>query len=124
MALEKKIVVHPTVMPVQTGDDGKDKKSVDVQNNSKEIQEKVPSGNNDGTFVQKDSCPDEDSVEMGKKDIYLRALEVDHGSHSAKEIDSSVVAIEMKEMTNGEEVFVQDDGGGFFSEGAFLMGSS
>ena len=63
-ASKKDDVAQPTVMPAEIAKDGKSK-AVDVQN-SQQIQEKVPSGNN-GTFVQSDSlqaCPDEDPAQQ------------------------------------------------------------
>ena len=59
MNLQNKIVAQPTVLPVEIAS-GVEGKSIDVQN-SKQIQEKVPSGNT-GTFVQSESlqaCPNE-----------------------------------------------------------------
>ena len=102
-------------MSVEIGDGGKDKS---VAQNSKQIHEKVPRVKNGSNTVQSDSlqpCPNEDPALLGKN-IYLLALAEKASKDTlAKENDPSVVAIQMNEMTNGEEVLVQN-GEGFFSQ--------
>ena len=101
-------------MSVEIANGGKGKS---VVQNPKQVQEKKLSGKNGTNAVQSDSlqpCSNEDPPLLGKS-IYL--LEKVSKDNSAKESDPSVVAnaIQMNEMTNGEEVVVQN-GEGFFSQ--------
>ena len=113
--MKKRYLSPLTVMSVEIANGGKDKS---VAQNSKKVQEKVPSGKNGTKTVQSDSLQprlNEDSAQLGKNICLLELGEKASKDTSAKENDPSVVAIQMNEMTNGEEVLVQD-GEGFFSQ--------
>ena len=86
-------------------EDGEENSSKPVAQNSKQVEEK--SGKN----VQSDSlqaCPNEDPAQLDKNsDLPVQG---EKASNSAKEIDSSVIAIEMNEISNEEDVLAVQDG--------------
>ena len=88
--------------------EGGEENSKPVAQNSKQVEEK--SGKN----YQSESLqarPNEDPAQLGKNG-YLQAP--GEKANSAKEIGSALVAIEMNQTTNGEEVLAVQDG--FLSE--------